>query len=65
MRSVMKKDREMRDLDREIGFAPEPSPNRKRSLLNLVAEVVGYITLGTVLFLLTIVTIHVLFYLMP
>lgn len=63
MRSVMKKDREMRDLDREIGFAPEPNPNRKLNLLSFVAEVVGYITLGTVLFLLTIATIHVLFYL--
>jgi len=60
MKSVMKKDREMRDLDREIGFAPrEP----RKSALSIVFDIVGYIFLGAVLFLFTVVAIHILFYL--
>lgn len=61
MRSVMKKDREMRDLDREIGFAPERAP--RKSLGDQVLNVLGFLVLGFILFLLTIATIHVLFYL--
>ncbi len=63
MKSVMKKDREMRDLDREIGFAPPVEP--RQSLSKAVLNGIGFIILGLILFLLTIVTIHVLFYLMP
>lgn len=61
MRSVMKKDREMRDLDREIGFAPERAP--RKSLGEQVHNVLGFLVLGFILFILTIATIHILFYL--
>lgn len=62
MKFVPPTDRELRDLDREIGFAPPIE--RKQPLYMRIANILGFIILGLVLFLLTIVTIHVLFYLM-
>ena len=61
MKSAMKTDREMRDLDRDIGFAP--ARESRKSALSIVFDIVGYIFLGAVLFLFTVVAIHILFYL--